>query len=84
VCSVVGRPVIFGNDYGHPTWADGDPFLVGQDVKTPEGWVGFVSKVGHEEIWVYPYGDGEPNDEDQYAPEELRRYTPQHRDGDQR
>lgn len=59
-------------DYQHPLWADGEPILVGQDVRTPDGWIGFITNVSCEEVTVSPYGEDDEWDE-QLSPDDLHR-----------
>lgn len=64
-------------DYQHPLWADGSPILVGQDVRVPDGWIGFVSTVTCEEITVWPYGEDGDYWEEQLPPDDLTLVLPE-------
>lgn len=63
-------------NYQHPLWADGSPILVGQDVRVLDGWVGFVTNVGCEEVTVTPYGEDAEWDE-QLSPDDLTLLPPE-------
>lgn len=61
-------------DYGHPVWADTRwPILVGEDIRAPEGWLGFVVEVGHEEVRISPYGEDSSDYEEQHDPSDIVR-----------
>lgn len=55
----------------HPHWSTGEPILWGDDVRTPDGWSGFVTGMHPDEVLVTAYSD-DADYEEEFSPDDLR------------
>lgn len=55
----------------HPRWSTGEPILWGDDVRTPDGWDGFVVGMSPDEVLVSAISDDEECEEE-FSPDDLR------------